>query len=87
MRKSLGSTTHIASCPEAEMPSGEWSLGRILLIWVSWLLLLLAVFLLLGMNGWGFSLDLFHTPVWQWLVFAAVLLGPPMLATVAWGRR
>jgi hypothetical protein len=69
------------------MTSREWSLGRIMLIWVSWFLLLLAMLLLLGMNRWGFSLDLLHTPVWQWLLFVALLLGPPVLATAAWGRR
>jgi hypothetical protein len=69
------------------VPPRQWSLGKILLIWVGWFVLLIAMLFLLVMNGWGFSLDLLHTPVSQWLLFAALLLGPPLLATVALGRR
>ncbi len=69
------------------MPSRQWSLGRILLIWASWPSLLIATFFALTWNGWGFSLDLLHASLWHWLLFVAFLLGPPLLATVTWGRR
>jgi len=69
------------------MASRRWSMGRVLLIWCSWPILLIALLFALVMSGGGFSLDLLHTSVSQWLVGAAFLLGPPLLATLVWGRR
>ena len=73
------------------MPKRRWALGRVLLIWCAWPLLLVVLLLALGFGlmraHGGFSLDLLHTSGWTWALVGAVLVGPPLLATIAWGRQ
>jgi hypothetical protein len=67
------------------MPDRHWSIGRILLFWCAWPILLLALLAAAVMRGGGFSLDLLHPAAWPLLLL--VLVGPPLVATIAWGRR
>jgi hypothetical protein len=67
------------------MAARRWSIGRVLLIWCAWPVLLVLVVFALAMRGGGFSLDLLHFSGWPLVV--AGLFGPPLLATIAWGRR
>jgi hypothetical protein len=63
----------------------RWALGRVLLIWCAWPVLLVGGLLLVVSRGGGFSLDLLHPSIWVWM--GAIALGPPLLATIAWGRH
>jgi hypothetical protein len=67
------------------VPGADWSIPRILLIWCTWpLVLLLLITVLLALRGGG-SIDLFHGPA-RWIGLALVIV-PPLLATILWGRR
>jgi len=67
------------------MGKRRWFLGRVLLIWCAWPLLLTGIVVALVLLGHGGSLDLAH-PSGRALV-GAMLLGPPLVATIAWGRQ
>jgi hypothetical protein len=63
----------------------RWVGGRLLLIWCGWLLVLLGlVAAVVALRG-GFSLDLAHAA--SQAEVGVLLVGPPMLATIAWGRK
>lgn len=63
----------------------RWSAGRILLIWGAWPVIVIGVLFTLGAMRRGFSLDLLHGPQ-RWIAMLS-LLGPPVAATLLWGRR
>jgi hypothetical protein len=67
------------------MVSTDWSIGRILLIWCSWPILLVALLLAFVRFRGGFSLDLLHGS--GRILALTVVLGPPVVATLLWGRR
>jgi hypothetical protein len=67
------------------MASKRWSIGRVLLIWCAWPVLLFLALVVVVTRGAGFSLDLLHPSGWPLVL--AVLFGPPLGATLAWGRR
>jgi hypothetical protein len=67
------------------MGSTRWSVGRILLIWCAWPILAVAlVFIFVRLRG-GFSLDLLHGSASA--LGLTLLVGPPVVATLLWGRR
>lgn len=67
------------------MDGPRWRVGRVLLIWCLWPVLLLGSLVAAVARGAGFNLDLLHPSAW--LLLLAVLLGPPLVATIVWGRR
>jgi hypothetical protein len=79
----LGTTLPLTG--QVKMSARRWSLSRILLIWGLWPVLLIAGLVAVVSMGGGFSLDLFDGG-WR-LLAASVLLGPPLVATLIWGRR
>jgi hypothetical protein len=67
------------------MASTRWLIGRILLIWCAWPILAVAlVFVFVRLRG-GFSLDLLQGSASALAVL--LLVGPPVVATLLWGRR
>jgi Flp pilus assembly protein protease CpaA len=68
-----------------KMAGSDWSIPRILLIWCAWPILsvVLIVFMLAVLGGG--SIDLLHGPA-RWVALALILV-PPILATLLWGRR
>lgn len=67
------------------MGSRRWSVGRILLIWCTWPILAVAlVFIFVRLRG-GFDLDLLHGSASA--LALTLLVGPPVVATLLWGRR
>jgi hypothetical protein len=63
----------------------RWSVGRIALIWCAWPLVLLGIVTaVLAAHGGG-SLDLLDGP-WN-AIGLLVMLVPPLVATLLWGRR
>ena len=52
------------------MTKRRWAVGRVLLIWCAWPILLAMLLLALGFTVMqyqgGFSLDLLHTSGWTW---------------------
>jgi hypothetical protein len=67
------------------MAGRRWALGHVLLIWCAWPVLLIGLLLIVVRHGGGFSLDLLHPSIWVWI--GAIAFGPPLLATIAWGRQ
>ncbi len=71
------------------MPEARWRFDRILFIWCAWPTILVVAIAVTIMGGTGLSIDLIHlftSPIAAARVFG-VLLGPPILATLLWGRR
>jgi hypothetical protein len=67
------------------MGSTRWSIGRILLIWCAWPILAVAlVFIFVSLRG-GYSVDLLHGSASS--LALVLLVAPPVVATLLWGRR
>ena len=67
------------------MAGPVWSIPRILVIWCAWpVLLVLLVVLTVSTRG-GVSIDLLHG-AGRWITPALILV-PPIFATLLWGRR
>ena len=62
-----------------------WSVARIVLIWCAWPVVVVLLVLLMSMLRGGGSIDLLHGPG-RWAELA-VMLAPPIVATLVWGRR
>ncbi len=75
------------------MTNRRWAIRRVLFIWCTWPWLLVTMILLLTLGlvvtryQGGVSLDLLHISWRARAVIGAVLIGPPLLATIAWGRQ
>ena len=73
------------------MTKRRWAVARVLLIWCAWPVLLVILLFAIGFtvmqHEGGFSLDLLHASGWTWTMIGAVLVGPPLLATIVWGRQ
>jgi hypothetical protein len=67
------------------MAGTRWSVGRILLIWCAWPIVAVGlVFVFVVLRG-GFGVDLLHGSASA--LALALLVGPPVVATLLWGRR
>jgi hypothetical protein len=67
------------------MDRRRWSVGRILLIWCAWPFLALALVFIFVRLGDGSRANLLRGP--GSALGLVVLLGPPVVATLLWGRR
>jgi hypothetical protein len=67
------------------MGTTRWSVGRILLIWCAWPVLAVALVAVFVRLRGGFSLDLLHGPTSALVL--VLLVGPPIVATLLWGRQ